>query len=67
MFQGGSHSMFTDRAGTGGVSLNPQVKDASRALVLAFLRQVLDGDAQGLQQWPQRHAGILARFTVPKA
>jgi predicted dienelactone hydrolase len=65
VFQGGSHSMFTDRAGTGGVSLNPQVKDASRALVLAFLRQVLDGEAQGLQQWPQRHAGILARFTAP--
>ncbi len=65
VFQGGSHSMFTDRAGTGGVSLNPQVKDASRALVLAFLRQVLDGDAQAMQQWPQRHAGILARFTAP--
>jgi dienelactone hydrolase len=65
VFQGGSHSMFTDRAGTGGVSLNPQVKDASRALVLAFLRQVLDGEAQGLQQWPQRHAAILARFTAP--
>ena len=66
VFQGGSHSMFTDRAGAGGATLNPQVKDASRALVLAFLRQVFDGDPQGLQQWPQRHAGILARFTAPQ-
>ena len=66
VFQGGSHSMFTDRAGAGGAILNPQVKDASRALVLAFLRQVFDGDPQGLQQWPQRHAGILARFTAPQ-
>ena len=65
VFQGGSHSMFTDRSGSGGASLNPLVKDASRALVLAFLRQVFDGEAQGLQQWPQRHAAILARFTAP--
>ncbi len=65
VFQGGSHSMFTDRAGSGGAGLNPQVKDASRTLVLAFLRQVFDGEAQGLQQWPQRHAAILARFTAP--
>ena len=67
VFQGGSHSMFTDRAGSGGAGLNPQVKEASRALVLAFLGQVLDGEAQGLQQWPQRHAAILARFTAPRS
>ena len=65
VFQGGSHNMFTDRTGSGGTSLNPQVKEASRALVLAFLRQVFEGEAQGLQQWPQRHAAILARFTAP--
>ena len=64
VFQGGSHNMFTDRTGSGGTSLNP-VKEASRALVLAFLRQVFEGETQGLQQWPQRHAAILARFTAP--
>jgi dienelactone hydrolase len=67
VFEGGSHSMFTDRAGTGGVGLNPQVKEASRALVLAFLHQVLDGEGRALQQWPQRHAAILARFSAPAA
>ena len=30
MFEGGSHSMFTDRAGTGGATLNPQVKAATQ-------------------------------------
>jgi predicted dienelactone hydrolase len=65
MYEGGSHSMFTDRAGTGGVALNPQVKEATRALVLAFLRGVFEGDEaarQALGDWPQRWAGILARF-----
>jgi predicted dienelactone hydrolase len=62
MFEGGSHSMFTDRAGTGGATLNPQVKAATQELSLAFLRQVFEGDAQGLQQWPERFRGIVARF-----
>ena len=62
MFEGGSHSMFTDRAGTGGATLNPQVKSATQELSLAFLRLVFDGDAQGLQRWPERFRGILARF-----
>lgn len=62
VFQGGSHSIFTDRAGTGGVSLNPQVKAATKELTLAFVREVLDGDATELQAWPQRHAALLNRF-----
>jgi pimeloyl-ACP methyl ester carboxylesterase len=67
VFEGGSHSMFTDRGGTGGVTLNPQVKQATRELALAFLRGVFDGDRAALAQWPARHAGILARFTPPGA
>jgi predicted dienelactone hydrolase len=63
VYEGGSHSMFTDRGGTGGVALNPLVKAATRGLALAFLQDVFDGDGAGLQQWPQQHAGILARFT----
>ena len=63
VFEGGSHSMFTDRSGSGGVALNPQVKEATRALALAFLREVFDGDEAGLAAWPQRYAGILARYT----
>ncbi len=67
VFEGGSHSMFTDRAGTGGVTLNPQVKAATQALTLAFVRAVFDGHAASaaLTAWPQQHAGILSRFSAP--
>ncbi len=65
VFEGGSHSMFTDRGGTGGVTLNPQVKEATRALAVAFLQGVFDGEEGSLRQWPQRHAAILARFSAP--
>ena len=67
VYEGGSHSMFTDRGGTGGVTLNPQVKQATRELALAFLRGVFDGDESALAQWPQRHAAILSRFRMPVA
>ncbi len=63
VFDGGSHSMFTDRSGTGGAALNPKVKEATRALSLAFLRRVFDGDEAALRQWPAQFAGIVARFT----
>ena len=62
VFEGGSHSMFTDRAGSGGATLNPQVKAATQELSLAFMRQVFDGDAAALRQWPDRFRGIVARF-----
>jgi len=64
MYEGGSHSMFTDRRGTGGALLNPQVKAATQSLALAFLRGVFDGDESGLAAWPQQHAGLLARFST---
>ncbi len=66
VFEGGSHSMFTDRSGTGGALLNPQVKQATQALSLAFLRQVFDGDAAALAEWPKRFAPLLARFSAGK-
>lgn len=67
VFEGGSHSMFTDRAGTGGVALNPQVKAATQALTLAFVRAVFEGDGNAISAWPQQHAAILARFSAPAA
>ncbi len=63
VFSGGSHSMFTDRSGTGGMTLNPQVKEATRALSLAFLKDVFDGEDGALRQWPTQFAGIVARYT----
>jgi dienelactone hydrolase len=65
VFAGGSHSIFTDRAATGGVELNQQVKAATRELTTAFLRSVLEGDDSGLRDWPVRHASIVARYVAP--
>jgi dienelactone hydrolase len=62
VYEGGSHSMFTDRTGTGGALLNPQVKAATQSLVMAFVRRVFDGDESSITQWPQQHTAILARF-----
>jgi len=67
MFEGGSHSIFTDRPTAGGATLNPQVKGATRALALAFLRAVLDGDEADIRAWPQRYAPLLARFEAGPA
>jgi predicted dienelactone hydrolase len=63
VFSGGSHSIFTDRPGTGGVQLNPQVKEATRELSLAFLNSVFKGDEAALASWPKQFAGIVARYT----
>lgn len=63
VYEGGSHSMFTDRGGTGG-ALNPKAKQATGALAVAFVRAVLDGDAGPLAAWPERHADILALFAA---
>ncbi|RZU03030.1 alpha/beta hydrolase family protein [Rivibacter subsaxonicus] len=62
VFAGGSHSMFTDRTGTGGTELNAQVKLATRDLTSAFMRSVLDGNDHDLRDWPLRHAVIVNRF-----
>lgn len=64
VFEGGSHSIFTDRGGTGGVALNPQVKAATQALSMAFLGSVFNGDSAGLRAWAQRYAGLLARTSI---
>jgi predicted dienelactone hydrolase len=63
VFEGGSHSNFTDRAGTGGALLNPQVKAATQALSTAFLDSVFSGDGVVLRQAAQRVSGLLARFS----
>ena len=62
VFKEGSHSMFTDRLGTGGEALNPQVKKATRELMLAFFSQVFSGQGQSLAAWPAQHQNLVARF-----
>ncbi len=65
VFEGGSHSIFTDRAGTGRALRNPQVKAATQALSTAFLASVFSGDSAALRLAGQRFAGLLARFSPP--
>jgi len=65
VFEGGSHSIFTNRGGTGGVELNPKVKSATRELALAFLQRVFEGRGEALQRWPETYRPLLARWTSP--
>ena len=66
VYAGGSHSMFTDRQRSGGSSLNARVKQATQGLVLAFLREVFNGEGAALSAWQQQHTDLLARFTAPQ-
>ncbi|MGE8500595.1 MAG: alpha/beta hydrolase family protein [Pseudomonas sp.] len=68
VFHGGSHSMFTDRAFTGGTRLNPKVKRATAELALAFFDLIFDGDAATLTQWRTAWQPLLARApeTAPR-
>jgi dienelactone hydrolase len=62
VFEGGSHSMFTDRPGTGGAELNPRVKQATKELSLAFLQARFGVGADlVMARWTERHRAILAR------
>ena len=65
VFKQGSHSMFTDRMGTGGALLNPRVKVATRQLAVAFIKSLQTMQARELEQWRERYTDILA--TVEKA
>lgn len=62
VFKEGSHSMFTDRLGTGGVELNPQVKAATREMALDFLRSVFDDQPGRFAPSASRHQALLQRF-----
>jgi pimeloyl-ACP methyl ester carboxylesterase len=62
IFKGGSHSIFTDRLGTGGIELNPKVKLATRDLAVSFLNSVYRDDPAALRDWPERYAGLVDKF-----
>jgi dienelactone hydrolase len=61
VFEGGSHSMFTDRTRTGGAVLNQQVKEATQELSLDFIAQVLNNQESGIPTWAIRHEAILSK------
>lgn len=66
VFTGGSHSIFTDRALTGGAELNPKIKVATQELSLAFLKQIFLGDAAALAAWQPKYADLLSTFVPAK-
>ena len=62
VFKDGSHSIFTDRMGTGGIALNPQVKVATRQLALAFLTSLHGKDTAPLERWSGQNTMLLSQF-----
>jgi len=62
MFEGGSHSIFTDRPVTGGVALNPQIKGATQTLSLAFLHRISAGENGEIAAWQKENKTLLSRF-----
>jgi predicted dienelactone hydrolase len=67
VFQGASHSVFTDRPFTGGPRLNRKIKKATADLALAFLDYTYGGDPTGLARWSLAWSDILAQPPVPTA
>jgi predicted dienelactone hydrolase len=65
VFDGGSHSMFTDRTGSGGRELNSLVKAATKELSVAFFESAFGSSDAALRNWPARHDSILAKFITP--
>jgi predicted dienelactone hydrolase len=61
VFDGGSHSMFTDRTLTGGAVLNQQVKEATQEISLGFMAQSLLNQASDIENWAIRHEAILSK------
>ncbi len=67
VFKEGSHSMFTDRLNTGGVELNPQIKRATRELVLSFLETqfaVKREETSGFTSWAKKYAALISQTKV---
>lgn len=62
VFKDGSHSIFTDRSGTGGLSMNPKVKVATRQLALAFLNGIAASNYRALDAWSVSNAELVAIF-----
>ncbi|HSI58454.1 MAG TPA: hypothetical protein VLA16_12925 [Ideonella sp.] len=61
VFQGGSHSVFTDRMNTGGVNA-PRMKTATQALSMAFLRRVFEGSDDALAAWNAYNRRLVSSY-----
>lgn len=65
VFQGGSHSVFTDRTLRNGGPLNPLIKRATAEAALAFLDLAYRSDAAPLEAWSAVWKPILAAAPTP--
>ena len=65
VFQGGSHSVFTDRSLRNGGPLNPLVKRATMEVGLAFLGLLHRSDPVPMEDWNATWKPILAAAPVP--
>ncbi|MCJ2006752.1 alpha/beta hydrolase family protein [Methylobacterium sp. J-092] len=65
VFEGGSHSVFTDRTLRNGGPLNPLVKRATAEVGLAFLDLVYRSDPVPLEDWSATWKPILAAAPAP--
>jgi predicted dienelactone hydrolase len=65
IFNQGSHSVFTDRRLTGGVSRNPQIKLATREMLAGFLDSMVSRDPLPIDRWRLAYDGLLARLEGP--
>jgi pimeloyl-ACP methyl ester carboxylesterase len=62
VFNGGTHSIFTDRTDTAGPELNRVVKAATRELSTRFLEATLkDRSFQAVNQWLLSRSDLLAQ------
>lgn len=64
VFEGGSHSVFTDRGMTGGIALNPKIKEATKTLSLAFMKKVFDGSDEATVSWSKEYHALVARYVT---
>lgn len=61
VFEGGSHSVFTDRIGTGGIALNPKIKLATAELATVFFKSVFEDRESVAKDWAAKHADIISK------
>lgn len=64
VFEGGSHSIFTDRPVTGGINLNPKIKEATQTLSLAFLQRVFEGAGEATVVWGKDYHALVSQFVT---
>ncbi|QKM63185.1 alpha/beta hydrolase family protein [Polynucleobacter antarcticus] len=64
VFEGGTHSIFTDRTNTGGAVLNQQIKEATQELSLGFLKQITRKQDSDILDWSERHKAILFKVVA---